>query len=53
MIQPDIRIYQERKQLMRNLKRKTGRTEKTKHFVHWHTQKQKDARRKRHICLPT
>lgn len=33
MIHTDIRIYQDRKQLMRNLKGRTGRTEKTKHFL--------------------
>jgi hypothetical protein len=39
MIQPDIRIYQERKQLMRNLKGKTGRNEKTKHSLSTDTHK--------------
>jgi hypothetical protein len=39
IIQPDIRIYQERKHLMRNPKGKTGRTEKTKHSLSTDTHK--------------
>jgi len=39
MIQPDIRIYHERKELMRNLKGKTGKTEKTKHCLSTDTHK--------------
>jgi len=41
MIQPDISIYQERKQLMKNLKGKTGRIEKTKHSLSTDTHKSK------------
>jgi hypothetical protein len=53
MIHTDIRIYQERKRLMRNLKGMTGRTEKTKHFLSTDTHKKENMLNEQGIYVDT